>query len=395
MTDAVFTASPFLFLFLFNPCPSQSDFFPHVPSPDVGPSSPLGPVHSLESLPQPTPALLHFLRYHRLLDLGHIHYYPTLFCSWPSPFHILFPRSLLPIPLSLFLYPFCELSTILSYHQEAFSSLYPHFFLSFSNILFYFQEAFSSRYPLYFFTFNFFQCSPFYILYSRGFLLFIPPFPSFIFQLLQRPSFIFYIQEAFSSLYPLFSLPFQFLPVSVFSHFIFKRLSPLYTPLFFYPFNFFQCPSFHILYSRGFLLSIPPFFLPLSVFSHFRSKRLSPLYTPLFFYPFNFFHCPSFHILDPRGFLLFIPPFLSISRFNFFKLSSFPSFPDSFGIHKIQNPIYFISAQPIPHTSRLHSVTSHSFTLCSLHYTTLLNTFPIYIYYYSRDLNSNLSVRNK
>lgn len=63
-----FTAGPFIFLFLFNSCLSQSDFLPHMPSPDVGPSSLLGPVHSLESLTQPTPTLIYFLRYHRFLQ---------------------------------------------------------------------------------------------------------------------------------------------------------------------------------------------------------------------------------------------------------------------------------------------------------------------------------------
>lgn len=100
-----FTAGPFIFLFLFNSCLSQSDFLPHMPSPDVGPSSLLGPVHSLESLTQPTPTLIYFLRYHRFLQPPRSWAHttiPTLFCSWPSPFHILFLRSLLPIPLSPF-----------------------------------------------------------------------------------------------------------------------------------------------------------------------------------------------------------------------------------------------------------------------------------------------------
>ena len=161
----------------------------------------------------------------------------------------------------------------------------------------YIQEAFSSLYPPFFYPFNFFQC----------------------------PSFHIYIQEAFSSLYPLFFLPFQLLPVSFFSHFIFKRLSPL----------FFST----LLTSSG-----------VRLLTFYIQEAFSSLYPP-FFYAFNFFHCPSFHILDPRGFLLFIPPFLSISGFNFFKLSSFYSFSNCFGIHKFQNPIYFISAQPIPHTS--------------------------------------------
>ena len=151
--------------------------------------------------------------------------------------------------------------------------------------------------------------------------------------------------------------------MSFFSHFIFKRLSPL----------FFST----LLTSSG-----------VRLLTFYIQEAFSSLYPP-FFYAFNFFHCPSFHILDPRGFLLFIPPFLSISGFNFFKLSSFYSFPNCFGIHKFQNPIYFISAQPIPHTSRLHSVTSTLLyiTLFTLHhapYNTLLTTISIYNHYYSR-----------
>jgi len=164
-------------------------------SPDVGPSSPLwsSSFLSLVPLPQPTLALFYFPEHPNSSDSllsnlvytspVHINHYPhtLLFSAFTFPI----PHSLLPFPLlySLFLYHL--------------------------------------------------------ILFTRGFLLSIPPL----------------------------LLHFQLLPVFAFLHFIFKRLSPLYTPLSFIPLLPSSLSVFYILRSRGFLLSIHPFYSILSTSS--------------------------------------------------------------------------------------------------------------------------------
>jgi hypothetical protein len=362
-----FTASPFLFLFLFNSCLSQSDFFPHMPSPDVGLSSLLAPVHSLESLTQPTPTLFYFLGYHRLLQ-------PPK--SWAHT--LLSPHSFV-----LGLHLSTTYSPVLCF--RFLFSLFHTLFVNFQSFYFIIKRLS----PLY--TPISFLLSPTFYFISKRLSPLDTPFTSSLSISFSVRRFTFYIQEAFSSLYPPFLHSFfNFFSIRLLS-FIFKRLSPLYTPLFFYPFNFFWCPSFHILYSRGFLLSIPPFFSTLStssgvrLFTFYIQEAFSSLYPPFFSTPstsfivrlFTFYIQEAFSSLYPPFFqylvstssnsLLFLPSptlsaFINSKPYLFHYCAAYPTYqPISFGyIHTPLHYAPYITSRSLHytpyHNSNLHSL---------------------------------------